>query len=74
MSLHGVGMLRGNIHLSNGDVASLQGSEHWHTTSSPGVAVIPNPNSLLVDTCLLALTYIILCLLTHILVLLVFLA
>ena len=66
--------LRGNIHLSNGDVASLQGSEHRHTSSSPGVAVIPNPNSLLVVTCLLVLAYIILCLLTHIVVSLVYLA
>ena len=66
--------LRGNIHLSNGDVASLRGSEHQHTSSSLGVAVIPNPNSLLVVTCLLALTYILLCSLTHIVVLLVYLA
>ena len=36
--------LRGNIHLSNGDVASLQESEYRHTSSSLGVAVIPNPN------------------------------
>lgn len=66
--------LRGNIHLCNGDVASLQGSERQHTSSSLGVAVIPNPNSLLVVTCLLVLTYVILCLLTHIVVLLVYLA
>ena len=61
--------LRGNIHLSNGDVASLQGSEHRHTSSSPGVVVIPNPNSLLVVTCLFTLAYIILCLPTYVFVL-----
>ena len=37
----------------NGDVASLQGSEHRLTSSSLGVAVIPNLNSLLVVTCLI---------------------
>ena len=66
--------LRGNIHLFNDDVASLQGSEHRRTSSSLEVAVIPNPNFLLVVTCLLGLTYIILRLLTLILVLLVYLA
>ena len=58
----------------NSDIASLQGSEHRHTSSSLGVVIIPNPNSLLVVNCLLVFTCIILCLLTHILLVLVYLA
>ena len=60
---------------NNPTVAPLNSPAEGGTTAEPpGVAVIPNPNSLLVVTCLLVFTYHMFCLVTHILVVLVHLA